>query len=88
MPLVTRVQVPGMDTSAFEPVVFTLADGNKISLLFGIASAQRPTTRLQGRRHPTHFHGRSGRFFVQTDLSELEEQIKRQRRARAKTDTL
>jgi hypothetical protein len=79
MPLVTRVQVPGMDASAFRTGGVTLADGTKISLLSGspLPKAYHETSRSSSSH--TFSWTRVGQdVFVQTDLSELEEQIKRQ----------
>jgi hypothetical protein len=67
-----------MDASAFEPVVFTLADGTKISLLRSPLPKGLPRD-FKVVVIPHIFMEEVGQdVFVQTDLSELEEQIKGQ----------
>jgi hypothetical protein len=68
-----------MDASAFEPVVFTLADGTKISLLSGSPLPKGLPRDFKVVVIPHIFMEEVGQdVFVQTDLSELEEQIKGQ----------
>jgi hypothetical protein len=71
-----------MDTSAFEPVVFTLADGTKISLLSGSPLPKGLPRDFKVVVIPHIFMDEVGQdVFVQTDLSELEEQIKRAKKS-------
>jgi hypothetical protein len=71
-----------MDASAFEPVVFTLADGTKISLLSGSPLPKGLPRDFKVVVIPHIFMDEVGQdVFVQTDLSELEEQIKRAKKS-------
>jgi hypothetical protein len=77
-----------MDASAFEPVVFTLTDGiqDLAPLRDRLCPKAYHETSRSSSSH-TFSWTKSGKMFVQTDLSELEEQIKA-KKSTSQTDTL